>query len=671
MQKTLLSTEQVLDGRYKILQHIADGGNGEVYVVENIFMHKKWAMKIINQHVVAPALIRRFQTEARLLAKLNHPNIVQAVDFGISGDDQPYFVMELLSGMTLSDSIKKHGALPASQAIDIVTSVCKALSYAHNLEIVHRDVKPGNIMLSEQTNNVLVKLLDFGIASFSDGERSKLTATGDVFGSPAYMSPEQCNAGKTDSRSDIYSLGCTFFEMLTGAPPFHGRTIMETMMMHISSQAPTLQDGALGKSFPPALEYIVKKMMAKSVSERYQHCDDVIADLQRLEKNNGFAAVEINVEPAQESSSRNKFLLQLTVTAVSITGLIGAVCWLFLHSTTVSSIEPKLQNSSRKNDHKSPALAELAAPVFTPVRATFASGGKFPVASVRDDSLDLDFGPSSVGMLSVNLGNGSIVERDACGRLSVPLGARLSLETSVAYLNKHPQSLKCFAPDRLAELSVLAPYDGVVWIDDSSSESSYLDKTLNEEAKNGIASLTGLNRLRLKSVVIGNQLKQLKLDKMTRLVDLDLRSTDISGNQLIEAINVEKLLTLRMENAAPCDLLIKNIGRFQNIHELQLIDSKLKDSDLKQIGELPRLTSLGIKNNAQITNAGLKNLLHLRYLRNIDLRKTQADPAASEILMRLPNLICLELTESETNTKEFWKSKFSPKYILQFKTDSL
>src|SRR5262249_17619040 len=157
------------------------------------------------------------------------------VDCGLIDEGQPYFVMDFVEGESVAKYLMKHGTMGPSDAISVCIAVCSGLAYAHELGIVHRDIKPGNIMLvpNEEKNVWVPKIVDFGVARLNSSEMAEsLTATGDVFGTPLYMSPEQCAGQKVDLRSDIYSLGCVLFEMLTGGPPFRGDSALSIMMQH-------------------------------------------------------------------------------------------------------------------------------------------------------------------------------------------------------------------------------------------------------------------------------------------------------------------------------------------------------------------------------------------------------------------------------------------------------
>jgi serine/threonine protein kinase len=281
---------QMIGGKYKVLSMLGAGGIGSVYKVEQIFLTQEFALKTLHSGSASEQMIRRFQNEARTASLLNHPNLVKVNDFGILESQEPYLIMDYVDGYTLSEYLKKNGMMNLDQIVSCFAQICLGLAYAHEQGIVHRDIKPSNIMISRTIPfgaEGFVKIVDFGIAKLvfaEDGDRQALTRTGEVFGSPLYMSPEQCSGGMVDQRADVYSLGCVLFECLTGTTPFVGQNALTTMLLHQSELAPTLREASLGKEFPKEMEELVQKMLAKAPSDRYQNLGIVANDLAQISK---------------------------------------------------------------------------------------------------------------------------------------------------------------------------------------------------------------------------------------------------------------------------------------------------------------------------------------------------------------------------------------------------
>lgn len=276
--------DDVIEGKYLVLEKIGAGGMGSVYRVKQVFLDKIFALKTLD-HSASPVAIQRFQIEAKAASALDHPSLVQVHDFGLINQQQPYLVMDFVKGVTFAEYLKRYGPVEPHRVQALFAPICFALQTAHEHHIVHRDIKPGNLMIVDGVafgEPGCVKVVDFGIAKLTnieEGEIQALTRTGEIFGSPIYMSPEQCTGGKVDARSDVYSLGCVLFEMLTGSPPHLGKNALATMMLHEAGQIPTLREASLGKVFPEQLEQVVKKMLQRSPENRYQKIGEIAQEL--------------------------------------------------------------------------------------------------------------------------------------------------------------------------------------------------------------------------------------------------------------------------------------------------------------------------------------------------------------------------------------------------------
>ncbi len=276
-------------GKYEILGHVGQGGMGVVYRARDAILDRLVAIKFLKAKSGIGALeMSRFQQEAKAIASLDHKNIIRVHDMSVTADGDPYFVLEYLDGCSLSHELRTHKKLSVSRALELMLEICDALQHAHSKGVVHRDIKPSNIMLVKSaTGGDTVKLLDFGIAklrSADDNTVLKLTKTGELFGSPHYMSPEQCSGQKIDRTTDIYSAGCVFFEMLTGGPPFSGSTPFETLDMHKSGSPPSVALKSPELKNSKAIDAVLDKMLAKNPSERYQNAQELTDDLLLLQK---------------------------------------------------------------------------------------------------------------------------------------------------------------------------------------------------------------------------------------------------------------------------------------------------------------------------------------------------------------------------------------------------
>jgi len=251
----------MLGDRYRLQRELATGGMGTVWEAADVVLGRRVAVKILSRPLASDErFVERFRREARAAAGLSHPNVAHIFDYGEDGDTR-FIVMELLSGETLADRLLRQGRLDPSEAAAIAAQVADALDEAHRAGIVHRDVKPANIMLTPDGG---VKVMDFGIAAA--GRSSSLTATGAMIGTATYMSPEHATGGRVTPASDVYSLAVVLYEMLTGARPFERDTPIATAMAHVNVDPPPIRD--LAPWVPASLATAVEQGMAKDPAAR-------------------------------------------------------------------------------------------------------------------------------------------------------------------------------------------------------------------------------------------------------------------------------------------------------------------------------------------------------------------------------------------------------------------
>ena len=268
---------QVISNKYKILELVGKGGMGNVYLAEVIDRKNTYvAIKMLHAQLSEDKVsVKRFQQEASAASDLQHPNLIQQYDFGMIDEKQPFLVMEYLQGDSLSQYIRENGPLNPVVCLRIFCQIMDGLKYAHDKGVVHRDIKPSNILLIKRAGEEdLVKVLDFGLAKlmpWSGKESQHLTKTGEVFGSPIYMSPEQCMGKKLEPSSDIYSLGITLYEALTGRPPFRGQNVVQTASKHLSESPPPFDIVCPELNLPLNLQNVVFKALEKNEANRYRN----------------------------------------------------------------------------------------------------------------------------------------------------------------------------------------------------------------------------------------------------------------------------------------------------------------------------------------------------------------------------------------------------------------
>ncbi len=265
-----------LSGRYRIESLLGQGGMSAVYKGTDPNLRRTVAIKLIHGHLSDdPQFVSRFEEEAAAVAQLKHPNIIQVYDFDNDGDTY-YMVLEFVPGETLQARLRKlnqaRAHMPPDEVRDLVAGVCDALEYAHQRGMIHRDVKPANVMITPEGQPIL---MDFGIAKIVGGKQH--TATGNVIGTASYISPEQVRGETLDARVDIYALGVMLFEMLSGRPPFEGDSAMTVMMKHVNEPVPDLAQ--LNPDVPPALVAVTMRALEKDRNRRFRSAGEMAAAL--------------------------------------------------------------------------------------------------------------------------------------------------------------------------------------------------------------------------------------------------------------------------------------------------------------------------------------------------------------------------------------------------------
>lgn len=320
---------KILDDRYEIIELIGSGGMANVYKALCHRLNRYDAVKIMRDETAANTeLRRRFRAESQAVAMLSHPNIVSVYDVSHS-DDVEYIVMELIDGITLKQYLQKKSVLDPSEVLDFTIQTAKALEHAHSKGIIHRDIKPQNIMLLKDG---MIKVADFGIASL---ENTVEENNGETVGSVHYIAPEQARGEAPDARSDIYSLGIVMYEMLTGRLPYVGNSDVEVAVKHMNTDPVTPRD--IVPSIPEELERICLKAMNSNIDERYQTASEMLADLEQYKAQSLAAhvledseAVLIDSEEpprrrAQRSRRSKKIALSSGILAVLLFVIIGFV----------------------------------------------------------------------------------------------------------------------------------------------------------------------------------------------------------------------------------------------------------------------------------------------------------------------------------------------------------
>lgn len=583
---------------YILQEFLGKGGMGVVLRANHRFIKQDYAIKLLPVDSSREENWLRFQREAQALAKLNHPGIVRIFNMGIDRQQCPYYVMELLSGISLAEALKKRGPMPQSDALACFLKVASALEAAHRQHIIHRDVKPANIILlapneqpGTQASQVgAVKLVDFGLARVLEGrmkeqslvltkEEQNLTRTGHVFGSPLYMSPEQCRGELLDIRSDIYSFGCSFFEALTGLVPFHGQTPLETFMMHESKSPPKLSAMSPLSTFSDDLENAVAKMLAKRKEDRYQNMDSVIHDLERISVGKPIAIQSQSEETYQNTAA----LLQSERSSETRTD--GKKKWLIPAIVTLAPMLIACTAFGAYNYFQSNAKSfhRVAEP-----EATAAKSSTGNTATMQVDKHEV-FKDKSLkqGHVLLKEGNttGAAMPENIAAKSSSK-GPHQTRQPSIKREEVGPNKIVLTFPKGLENMSY---YKNIRSGDTVADDLSRLH--LKVPAVMGF-SLTDFNI---------SELKIFEEDDISGLKIEDLDSAE-QLEQIVELISPWKRLSYLMFrqgklNGANLSLL----DRLPALHELELVECKTNNAVLANLNCLGRLRSFSMVNITQPT----------------------------------------------------------------------
>ncbi|MFH2010958.1 MAG: serine/threonine-protein kinase [bacterium] len=366
---------QILADRYRIVRMLGEGGMGEVYEAEHIYIKKKVALKLLRNEITSNAeAVTRFHQEALSASTIGHENIVVIDDFGRLPDGSVYLTMEYLAGEPLSD-LMLRGKQPPDRALDIVMQICRGLAAAHSKGIIHRDMKPENVyIVVDKDGTDLCKILDFGIAKVSSSDSGEnLTRTGTIFGTPHYMSPEQAMGRQLDHRTDVYSVGVIMYELFTGTVPFKAESFMGILTQHITALPQPPRQCAPDRQIHPEIERIILTAMNKEPEKRYPSMVEFLEDLRNVKGTitslqPAAAAAGAGASGGWGSASTFHSAVPPTTMAAEISGPVAAL------GATAPSIPPMITQPPM-GSQPAMAAAHVTGPTAMPYVETTTGGG--------------------------------------------------------------------------------------------------------------------------------------------------------------------------------------------------------------------------------------------------------------------------------------------------------
>ncbi|MGE0323901.1 MAG: protein kinase [Polyangiaceae bacterium] len=367
-----------LHDTYRLVGLLGEGGMSRVYEGQHTRIEgKRYAIKVLRSDMVSHGEVaRRFRREAKAVAAVSHPNVLDIYDIGETPDGRPYLVTEFLTGESLGDRLDRERVLTVSMAAHVVRSVCAGVAAAHEVGVIHRDLKPDNVFLVGDPNNPQVKVLDFGLARLRDTDDSNLTRTGVVMGTPGYMSPEQARGERVDFRTDIYGVGAILYASLTGRAPYERETFQMTVLAVMNGDP--LRPRAIDASIPATLEVMIQKAMARDPNERYANLEEFSMALERFDEtafNTAMTALAPARAPqiselalAEESTEAESARVQLTLLSLLGLVLVNAT----LVTAVISALELFVFKRSATGVELGLVIGAIVGTTFTPAVLAYA-----------------------------------------------------------------------------------------------------------------------------------------------------------------------------------------------------------------------------------------------------------------------------------------------------------
>jgi serine/threonine-protein kinase len=625
--------ERLFEGRYGILSRIASGGMGTVYKAVQRSLGKTVAIKMLRSPDKSPAMWTRFQQEAKTASLLTHPNIIHIDDFGATTDGQPYMVMDLIDGTDLAALIESERRIRPPEAIAIILQVCSAMQHAHGRGVLHRDLKPSNIMLFSAEGQRQVKIVDFGIAKFMNpGQTQAVTQTGEIFGSPYYMSPEQVLGKALDQRSDVYSLGCILYEALTGSTPFSGNSAFETMMKQTAEKPVPIQDLCPRENFSDALQQVVLKSLEKEQAQRFQTMAAFEQALSAVPEAQGRQARTLNLGRTVigiNSSNRRKFF-KVSLLLVLIIFLALSGYFVFFHNQAAveqgGGVAAPFSRLRRAVADPNSMLSFFSAAAPVALKGTPSADKPVLFEKMNDEELK-----SELADLVRNKPTVSEVFFRDCAindqhlQQLKPLNLRrLVIQDSTALSDQGLKVLTEFP--HLQCFSVLESRP-----DDRAKKAHPLTNAkITDNVFETIGQLKELSILELcgQLSVTGEKLVNLPMS----LKHLDLSYDQHIDPELLKGLDrLSNLRALILDHTAITDTSLKDISPLK-LHALDLTATPISDNGIQFLARMP-LTTLGLKN----TNIGPKSipvLCKISTLQLLDLSDTNCGVDERGLLRR-------------------------------------
>ncbi len=578
--------------QYEVLKVLGAGGMGCVYQCRDQATNRLVAVKLLSaERCNDLSSMQRFQREAQAIAKLDHPNLVRLLTFSTMGDGVPYLVMDYIDGISLEQLIKYAGMLPVKRVIAIGCMICDALTYAHSKGVIHRDLKPSNVIVSKlEDGSETVKIVDFGIAKVMDSAILSATKTGEIFGSPTYMSPEQAQAKAITESTDQYSLGCLLFEALTGTPPFVADSAIGVIVQHLQDSAPTLKEASLGKlEASTELELCIAKLLSKEPEQRYNS----MAGVKQALANAAVSKSSIDRTPEKLRSSAPKRWLKfalLGLVPVVVLCIIAAAVQMFMPDPPTPS-NSSVQNTIQSHEDSILDLSDgdITADIW--LKKWLAANPQATILDIKSKVF------SSDGLQPLERARRITDLRfeDCSGFNDLSLRHIIHLPLISLTFNHTPLSFQALSIlGELPKLQILV------------LEGDYL----NDAALSLITRRTDLRLLDLnyQGALSAQALSNLR--NLKRLAKLFLDGTQAA--KALPALKDLPLIQLSVKHTGITDSDIRSLLYMKQLTDLNVADSQITDKGLLLLAKLPNLALLQIADCNNLSAESIKEFKKLK-----------------------------------------------------------
>lgn len=549
--------DKVLTERYEIVEAVSSGGWGTVFKARDRNLPRFVALKVLHEHLVYDeGHMKRFQQEAEALTQLRSPYTCIVYDYGLLTDQRPYLAMEFVDGVSLDTLFAKKGAMALDQALPLMQQICEGLLSAHRLGIVHRDIKPGNIMLiKHEDGSQQVKIVDFGLAKLGGTENAGLTKTGDTMGTPHYMSPEQCLGQVLDVRADVYSLGCVFYEMLTGEKPLQGDSSFEVMTKQVNTQVNFNRDAQL----PTWMQALILNMVAKNRDERFASLTEVLDAL------NNPKAVKLR---KRRATAKNGWwqkaavaVAMIVVTGFAIRGGLTVGKKMAKTKTPVNAYDEKLFQPTDPDEFTDQSLRDV-----------LASGKRYHTFKLSRSKIT----------------NSALAD----------LGKKQNLKwLAVSFTQITDKGLQQLPPT-ITYLNAIATDTGA--------------------SPDGLSHLNKLTQAKLNRTYVSDPTLE-ALCKIPTLTTLLLARTQVTDAGIQHLPELPKLKHLSLSETAITDASAPALSKLTNLEILALRRTAITDTTLEALSELPGLRYLSLSGCRNITEYGIARLAKIKSLQGLEL----------------------------------------------------